>query len=216
MVTSSTNEHKKRSQHRSTFGKYLGQMSHLLIFEKIPSKQTYISGAWTIAMTNWNQLNRLNEWVSDSCLMPNEQYFSCITLWWKQVNYTPAPPEGGVYCFTSVRPSVRPKIFFITFFSATIDGRNLIFGHKLHIGTPYRGKRQGYDKWALAHSSSCFQWDDEKARIVLDKNAELDFCSASSLKQQFSGTYVVLLTHIIMIHSQPVFVLAPWFCLLSG
>ena len=31
--------------------------------------------------------------------------------------------------------------FFVTFFSATIDGRTLIFGHKLHIGTPYRGKR---------------------------------------------------------------------------
>jgi hypothetical protein len=31
--------------------------------------------------------------------------------------------------------------FFVTFFSATSDGRNLIFGHKLHIGTPYRGKR---------------------------------------------------------------------------
>jgi hypothetical protein len=31
--------------------------------------------------------------------------------------------------------------FFIAFFSATIDGRDLIFGHKLHIGTPYRGKR---------------------------------------------------------------------------
>ena len=30
--------------------------------------------------------------------------------------------------------------FFVTFFSATIDGRDLIFGHKLHIGTPYRGK----------------------------------------------------------------------------
>ena len=28
----------------------------------------------------------------------------------------------------------------LNFFSATIDGRNLIFGHKLHIGTPYRGK----------------------------------------------------------------------------
>ena len=27
------------------------------------------------------------------------------------------------------------------FFSATIDGRDLIFGHKLHIGTPYRRKR---------------------------------------------------------------------------
>jgi hypothetical protein len=24
---------------------------------------------------------------------------------------------------------------------ATIDGRNLIFVHKLHTGTPYRGKR---------------------------------------------------------------------------
>ena len=29
----------------------------------------------------------------------------------------------------------------VAFFSASIDGRNLIFGHKLHIGTPYRGKR---------------------------------------------------------------------------
>jgi hypothetical protein len=31
--------------------------------------------------------------------------------------------------------------FSVAFFSATIDGRNLIFGHKLYIGTPYRGKR---------------------------------------------------------------------------
>ena len=31
--------------------------------------------------------------------------------------------------------------FFVTFFSATIDGRNLMFGDKLHIGTPYRGNR---------------------------------------------------------------------------
>ena len=31
--------------------------------------------------------------------------------------------------------------FFVAFFSATIDDRNLICGHKLHIGTPYRGKR---------------------------------------------------------------------------
>ena len=30
--------------------------------------------------------------------------------------------------------------FFVAYFSGTIDGRNLIFGHKLHIGTPYRGK----------------------------------------------------------------------------
>jgi hypothetical protein len=30
---------------------------------------------------------------------------------------------------------------YVTFFSATVDGRNLRFGLKLHIGTPYRGKR---------------------------------------------------------------------------
>jgi hypothetical protein len=29
----------------------------------------------------------------------------------------------------------------VTFFSATIDGRNLILGHMLHIGIPYRWKR---------------------------------------------------------------------------
>ena len=32
--------------------------------------------------------------------------------------------------------------FFVAFFSATIGDRNLIFGHKLHIGMPYCGKRQ--------------------------------------------------------------------------
>ena len=31
--------------------------------------------------------------------------------------------------------------FFVAFFSATIDARYLIFCHKLHIGTPYCGKR---------------------------------------------------------------------------
>jgi hypothetical protein len=30
--------------------------------------------------------------------------------------------------------------FFVTFFSATIDDRDLIFGHKLYIGTTYDGK----------------------------------------------------------------------------
>ena len=32
--------------------------------------------------------------------------------------------------------------FFVTFFSATIDGRDLIFGHKLHIGRDRAGLRQ--------------------------------------------------------------------------
>ena len=67
----------------------------------------------------------------------------------------PLHQRGGVYCFTSVRPSfhlsVRPKIFFVAFFSSTIDGRNLIFGHKLHIGMPYCGKRF----WTRQIPTSC-------------------------------------------------------------
>ena len=58
--------------------------------------------------------------------------------------YTPAPRRGRGYTVLplSVCPSFRSsKIFFVAFFSATIDDTNLIFGHKLHIGTPYRGKR---------------------------------------------------------------------------
>jgi hypothetical protein len=53
--------------------------------------------------------------------------------------YTPAPRRGRRYTVLplSVCPSFRPsKIFFVAFFSATIDGRNLIFGHKLHICMP--------------------------------------------------------------------------------
>jgi hypothetical protein len=52
-----------------------------------------------------------------------------------------------------------------------------------------------------------FQWDDDEVRFVLDQHAELDFFSASSMKQQSAGRYVALLGHIIQ--SQPVFGLSP-------
>jgi hypothetical protein len=52
----------------------------------------------------------------------------------------PRSPEGeGVYCVLPLSVFLPSKIFFVAFFSATIDGRNLIFGHKLHIGMPYCG-----------------------------------------------------------------------------
>ena len=51
------------------------------------------------------------------------------------------------------------------------------------------------------------QWDDE-GRCVLDKYAELDFYSASSLKQQSADIHVAQLGHIILIPSQPVFTLS--------
>jgi hypothetical protein len=55
-----------------------------------------------------------------------------------------------------------------------------------------------------------FQWDNDEVRFVLDQHAELDFYSSSSLKQQSAGKHVAPLGHIILIPSQPVFVLSPW------
>jgi hypothetical protein len=49
---------------------------------------------------------------------------------------------------------------------------------------------------------------DDEVRFVLDKHAELDFNSASSLKQQSADIHVAQLGHIILIPSQPVFTLS--------
>ena len=45
--------------------------------------------------------------------------------------------------------------------------------------------------------------DDDEVRFVLDQHTELDFYSASSLKQQSAGRHVAPLRHIILIPSQP-------------
>ena len=49
--------------------------------------------------------------------------------------------------------------------------------------------------------------DDDDVHFVLDQHAELDFYSASSLKQQSVGRHVALLGHIILIPRQAVFTL---------
>ena len=54
-----------------------------------------------------------------------------------------------------------------------------------------------------------FQWDDDEVLFVLDQHAELDFNSASSLKQQSAGGHVAPPGHIILILNQPVFALSP-------
>ena len=61
-----------------------------------------------------------------------------------------------------------------------------------------------------------YQWDDDEIRFVLNQHAELDFYSASSLKQQSMGRHVAPLKHIILIPNQPVFALSPECCMLSG
>jgi hypothetical protein len=68
--------------------------------------------------------------------------------------------------------------FFVTFFSATIDDRDLIFGHKLHIGTPYRGKRF----WTHQIPSSCLP------TLLIFIHIEHTFCICPLLVAFFSAT----------------------------
>ena len=51
--------------------------------------------------------------------------------------------------------------------------------------------------------------DDDEVRFILDHNAELDFYSANSQKQQSACRHVAPLGHIIVILSQLVFALSP-------
>ena len=44
-----------------------------------------------------------------------------------------------------------------------------------------------------------FQWDDDEVRFVLDQHAELDFYSASSLKQQSVDRHVVPLGQMLFL-----------------
>ena len=63
--------------------------------------------------------------------------------------HSPKGEEGILfYLCSSFRPS---KIFFVALFSVTVDGRNLIFGHKHHIGIPYCGQRL----WTRQIPTSC-------------------------------------------------------------
>ena len=59
-------------------------------------------------------------------------------------------------------------------------------------------------------------WHDDEVHFVLDQHAELDFYSASSLKQQSAGRHVAPLVHIILIPSQPVFPFTSLCCVLCG
>jgi hypothetical protein len=95
--------------------------------------------------------------LSSSCLEKCEEKCSytnvCLNVYKNQQNRQTGsrnlmgpktlPTIWGTY--------VKLWTFFVIFFSATIDGRNLIFGHKLHIGTPYRGKRF----WTYRIPTSC-------------------------------------------------------------
>ena len=95
--------------------------------------------------------------VSDCCLMSNKYYCIIIPPLHRKVEgilfylCLSVRPSVRLSVCLSVRPSLCLKTFFVAFFSATTDGRNLIFGHKFHIGMPYCRKRF----WTRQIPTSC-------------------------------------------------------------
>jgi hypothetical protein len=93
-------------------------------------------------------------------------------------------------------------IFFVIFLIYVIKGVGvsewLLFNANSAIFQLYHGKNK------LIFNVG----DDDEIRFVLDQHAELDFYSASSLKQQSSNRHVAILGHIILIPSQTVFALS--------
>ena len=95
-----------------------------------------------LSVRNLDTLSKFKKAISSSISMPIPRHYSYGP---RKLNIIipPLSEGGGGYTVLplSVCPSFRPsKIVFVAFFSVTVDGRNLIFGHKLHIGTPYSGK----------------------------------------------------------------------------
>ena len=84
----------------------------------------FLSNYWWQRSDSWSQASYRYPISWEAFLDPSDSYFLFADFvdfyaHWTYILYMPN---------------------LVAFFSATIDGRNLIFGHKLYIGIPYRGK----------------------------------------------------------------------------
>ena len=89
-------------------------------------RHIFLSNCWWQKSDIWSQASYRYTILWVSFLDPSDSYFLFTDL-------------VGFY----TRHIEHICTFFVAFFSATIDGRNLIFGHRLHIhvGMPYCGNR---------------------------------------------------------------------------
>jgi hypothetical protein len=114
------------------------------VYKNQPSRQTgsrNLTGQKTLPMV-WGTYMKLVTKYQISAINSCGEKCPCMFNEYKKLNtkveihmlvFLYPLPEGGGGILFYLSPS---KIFF----SVSVDGRNLIFGHKLHIGTPYGGK----------------------------------------------------------------------------
>ena len=143
-----------------------------ILFYPCPSVQDifrhiFLSNCWWQKSDIWSQASYTCRytilWVA--FLDPSDSYFLFADL-------------VGFYTHWTYIVNLCICTFFVTFFSATIDGRNLIFGDKLHIGTPYRGKCF----WTHQIPTSCLP------TLLIFIHIEYTFCICPFLVTFFSVT----------------------------
>jgi hypothetical protein len=139
----------KEMKHFVHFVDFSTHWTHMLIFRRI-----FLSNYWWQKSDIWSQASyrypvfnfptviRFKQdelWANAHLLFGKQE----VGIWRVKKRF----PRYGVPIW-SLWPNIRflssivaEKNDLVAFFSATIDGRGLIFGHKLYIGAPYRGKR---------------------------------------------------------------------------
>ena len=132
-------------------------------------RRIFLSNYWWQESDIWSQTSYRYAILLEAFLDPSDSYFLFADLvdfythwtymhiflsnyWWQKsdiwsqasyrypISWEPfLDPSDSYFLFATLLIFLHIE-HICSFFSATIDGRNLIFGHKLHIGTPYRGK----------------------------------------------------------------------------
>jgi hypothetical protein len=123
-------------------------------------RRIFLSNYWWQESDIWSQASYRYAILWEVFLDPSDSYFLFADLVGFYTHWT--------YIST----------FFVTFFSATIDDRDLIFGHKLHIGTPYRVKCF----WTHQIPTSCLP------TLLIFIHIEHTFCICPFLVVFFSAT----------------------------
>ena len=112
--------------------------TYMLIFRHI-----FLSNYWWQESDIWSQASYRYAILWEAFLDPSDSYFLFADFVGFYTHWT------YMHIFRHI-------------FSATIDGRDLIFGHKLHIGTPYCGKRF----WTHQIPTSCLP----KSRDIISEH----------------------------------------------
>jgi hypothetical protein len=143
--------------------------SRNLMGQKTIFRHNFLSNYWWQESDIWSQASYRYAILWEAFLDPSDSYFLFANLvgfyikinkqevgiWWVQKRF----PRYGVPIW-HLWPNIRSLSSIVAeknvtknvqIFSATIDDRNLIFGHKLHIGMPYCGKHF----WTRQIPTSC-------------------------------------------------------------